>query len=187
MSEEVKDKLEEEIQGQEEIKEEAENVEKEENELEKIKAELEEYKKAYAIKMADFQNFSKRKEKELQDFKEYAAKDIILKVLENLDNLERAQLATNDTNNIEALIEGLNMSVNNFKEMLKHEGVEEIEAQDKIYDATEHHAITTISDKEKANNTVVFVSQKGYKLKGRVIRPSMVVINKIEEEKKKEE
>ena len=184
MSEEVKDKLEEEIQGQEEIKEEAENVEKEENELEKIKAELEEYKKAYAIKMADFQNFSKRKEKELQDFKEYAAKDIILKVLENLDNLERAQLATNDTNNMEALIEGLNMSVNNFKEMLKHEGVEEIEAQDKMYDATEHHAITTISDKEKANNTVVFVSQKGYKLKGRVIRPSMVVINKIEEENK---
>ena len=184
MSEEVKDKLEEEIQGQEEIKEEVENVEKEENELEKIKAELEEYKKAYAIKMADFQNFSKRKEKELQDFKEYAAKDIILKVLENLDNLERAQLATNDTNNIEALIEGLNMSVNNFKEMLKHEGGEEIEAQDKIYDATEHHAITTISDKEKANNTVVFVSQKGYKLKGRVIRPSMVVINKIEEENK---
>lgn len=184
MSEEVKDKLEEEIQGQEEIKEEVENVEKEENELDKIKAELEEYKKAYAIKMADFQNFSKRKEKELQDFKEYAAKDIILKVLENLDNLERAQLATNDTNNIEALIEGLNMSVNNFKEMLKHEGVEEIEAQDKIYDATEHHAITTISDKEKANNTVVFVSQKGYKLKGRVIRPSMVVINKIEEENK---
>ena len=184
MSEEVKDKLEEEIQGQEEIKEEVENVEKEENELEKIKAELEEYKKAYAIKMADFQNFSKRKEKELQDFKEYAAKDIILKVLENLDNLERAQLATNDTNNMEALIEGLNMSVNNFKEMLKHEGVEEIEAQDKVYDATEHHAITTISDKEKANNTVVFVSQKGYKLKGRVIRPSMVVINKIEEENK---
>lgn len=184
MSEEVKDKLEEEIQGQEEMKEEVENVEKEENELEKIKAELEEYKKAYAIKMADFQNFSKRKEKELQDFKEYAAKDIILKVLENLDNLERAQLATNDTNNMEALIEGLNMSVNNFKEMLKHEGVEEIEAQDKIYDATEHHAITTISDKEKANNTVVFVSQKGYKLKGRVIRPSMVVINKIEEENK---
>ena len=184
MSEEVKDKLEEEIQGQEEIKEEVENVEKEENELEKIKAELEEYKKAYAIKMADFQNFSKRKEKELQDFKEYAAKDIILKVLENLDNLERAQLATNDTNNMEALIEGLNMSVNNFKEMLKHEGVEEIEAQDKIYDATEHHAITTTSDKEKANNTVVFVSQKGYKLKGRVIRPSMVVINKIEEENK---
>lgn len=184
MSEEVKDKLEEEIQGQEEIKEEVENVEKEENELDKIKAELEEYRKAYAIKMADFQNFSKRKEKELQDFKEYAAKDIILKVLENLDNLERAQLATNDTNNIEALIEGLNMSVNNFKEMLKHEGVEEIEAQDKMYDATEHHAITTISDKEKANNTVVFVSQKGYKLKGRVIRPSMVVINKIEEENK---
>lgn len=184
MSEEVKDKLEEEIQGQEEIKEEVENVEKEENELEKIKAELEEYKKAYAIKMADFQNFSKRKEKELQDFKEYAAKDIILKVLENLDNLERAQLATNDTNNMEALIEGLNMSVNNFKEMLKHEGVEEIEAQDKMYDATEHHAITTISDKEKANNTVIFVSQKGYKLKGRVIRPSMVVINKIEEENK---
>ena len=184
MSEEVKDKLEEEIQEQEVIKEEVENVEPEENELDKVKAELEEYKKAYAIKMADFQNFARRKEKELQDFKEYAARDIILKVLENLDNLERAQLATNDNNNIEALIEGLNMSVNNFKEMLKHEGVEEIEAQDKIYDATEHHAITTISDKEKANNTVVFVSQKGYKLKGRVIRPSMVVINKIEEENK---
>ena len=180
MNEELKDeKIEAEVET-----ETNEEVKPEENELDKVKAELEEYKKAYAIKMADFQNFSKRKEKELQEYKEYAAKNIILKVLENLDNLERAQLATNDTNNIEALIEGLNMSVNNFKEMLKHEGVEEIEAQDKMYDATEHHAITTISDKEKANNTVVFVSQKGYKLKGRVIRPSMVVINKIEEENK---
>ena len=67
MSEEVKDKLEEEIQEQEAIKEEVENVEPEENELDKVKAELEEYKKAYAIKMADFQNFARRKEKELQD------------------------------------------------------------------------------------------------------------------------
>lgn len=177
MNEELKDeKIEAEVET-----ETNEEVKLEENELDKVKAELEEYKKAYAIKMADFQNFSKRKEKELQEYKEYAAKNIILKVLENLDNLERALSVAAENDNKEALIEGINMSVNNFNEMLKHEGVEEIPTENEPYNAEVHHAIATVNESDKENNSIVFVHQKGYKLKGRVIRPSMVVINKKEE------
>lgn len=178
MSEEIKN---------EEIKEEVKNEEI--SELDKLKLELEDYKKAYSLKLAEFQNFSKRKEKELKDFKEYASQGIILKMLDNLDNLERAITASNENKNYDALVEGLNMSVNNLYEVLKNEGVTEIEAMGQIYNPYEHHALTTMSDETKENNTVIMVYQKGYKLKSRVIRPAMVVINKIEEkiEENKEE
>lgn len=110
-------------------------------------------------------------------------------MLDNLDNLERAIIASNENKNYESLVEGLNMSVNNFYEVLKEEGVVEIKAMGEIYNPYEHHALTTMSDETKENNTVIMVYQKGYKLKNRVIRPSMVVINKIEEkiEENKEE
>lgn len=158
-----------------------EEIKEEISELDKVKAELEDYKKAYTLKLAEFQNFSKRKENELKEFREFAKQDIILKMLDNLDNLERAISASSETKNYDALIEGLNMSVNNIYEVLKNEGVSEIEALGNKYNPYEHQALTTANDKEKENDSVVMVFQKGYKLKNKVIRPAMVVINKIEE------
>ncbi|ACZ01804.1 nucleotide exchange factor GrpE [Streptobacillus moniliformis] len=177
MSEEIKE---------EELKE-TENIEETDVIIEKLNAELEDYKKAYALKLAEFQNFSKRKEKELQEYKEYASKDIILKVLENLDNLERGIEASRSTEDYNKLVEGLEMTIKNFSEMLTNEGVTEIEALEKEYNPYEQHAVQVISNEEKANNEVLMVLQKGYKLKGKVIRPAMVVINKIEEIKNNEE
>lgn len=104
MSEEIKE---------EELKE-TENIEETDVIIEKLNAELEDYKKAYALKLAEFQNFSKRKEKELQEYKEYASKDIILKVLENLDNLERGIEASRSTEDYNKLVEGLEMTIKNF-------------------------------------------------------------------------
>ncbi|CAM3101284.1 nucleotide exchange factor GrpE [Streptobacillus felis] len=155
--------------------------------IQKLNAELEDYKKAYALKLAEFQNFSKRKEKELQEYKEYASKDIILKVLENLDNLERGIEASRSTEDYKTLVEGLEMTIKNFAEMLVNEGVTEVEALGKEYNAYEQHAVQVMNNPEKENNEVLMVLQKGYKLKGRVIRPAMVVINKLEEIKNNEE
>lgn len=169
----------------EEIKE---NLEKEvENEeILKLRAELEDYKKAYSLKLAEFSNFSKRKEKELQDFKEYASKDIILKMLDNLDNLERAVEASKLSKDYDALVEGINMSINNLKEVLNFEGVVELEALNCVYNPIEHQAISVMNDETKDNNTVIFVTQKGYKLKNKIIRPSLVIINKKEEKNEEE-
>lgn len=147
----------------------------------KLKKELEEYKNEYILKLAEFQNFSKRKEKELQEYKEYAAKGVILKFTEALDNLERAIAATKESQNYNALIEGLEMSINTLNENLKSEGVEKIDPIGLKYDVLEHQAINTINNKEFENDVITLVFQKGYKLKGKVIKPAIVQVNKIEE------
>ncbi|WP_156299208.1 nucleotide exchange factor GrpE [Streptobacillus canis] len=181
MSEEIREEEIKEEVKEEEVKEESDVI------IEKLNAELEDYKKAYALRLAEFQNFSKRKEKELQEYKEYASKDIILKVLENLDNLGRGIEVSRSTEDYKVLVEGLEMTIKNFNEMLSHEGVIEIEALGTEYNAYEQHAVQVVNDPEKNNNEVLMVLQKGYKLKGKVIRPAMVVINKIEEIKNNEE
>lgn len=178
MSEEIKEELEE---VKEEVVEETTNLEDDiKIELEKVKKELEESKKDYMLKLAEFQNFSKRKEKELQEFKEFANREIILKFLDNLDNLERAINASKETENYKVLVEGLEMAIKNSLEVLKGEGVEEVDTENAPYNANEHYAVSTVNEEDKENNEIVQVFQKGYKLKGRVIRPSMVVINKKE-------
>lgn len=176
----------------EEIKEMEEQVsqiaEKEDlnEKISKLEDELEDYKKAYTLKLAEFQNFSKRKEKELQEYKEYAAKGIILKFTEALDNLERAIVATKESKNYDILIEGLEMSINTLNENLKSEQVEKIDPIGLKYDILEHQAINTINNPEVENDVITLVFQKGYKLKGKVIRPAIVQVNKIEENIKEE-
>ena len=70
------------------------------------------------------------------------------------------------------------MILNNLKNLLTEEGVEEIEAAGKEYDPYEHKAMITENKEELDDNVVVQVFQKGYKMKGKVVRPAMVTVNK---------
>ena len=143
-----------------------------------LEKELEEWKSAYTRKLADFQNYSKRKDNELSEMKKFAAESLILKILDNVDNLERAVLASKENKDIDSLIAGLDMVLKGIKEVLVSEGLEEIEADGKEYDPYEHQAMMVENMDEKENNTVLDVFNKGYKLKGKVIRPAMVKVNK---------
>ena len=155
-----------------------EEVETPEMRIKKLELELQEWKNSYTRKLAEFQNFSKRKEAEVSEMKKYASEDIIIKLLDNIDNLERAVDASKETKNFDSLIEGVNMILNNLKYLLKEEGVEEIETDGKNFDPYEHQAMMTEQKEELENDAIVQVFQKGYKLKGKVIRPAMVTVNK---------
>lgn len=145
-------------------KENLENFEENsENKIQKLEAELEEWKNSYTRKLAEFQNFTKRKESEVAEMKKYASEGIIVKLLDNIDNLERALVASKENQNFDSLIE---------------EGVIEIEAEGREYDPYEHKAMTTENKEELEDNVIVQVFQKGYKMKGKVIRPAMVTVNK---------
>ena len=146
--------------------------------VKKLEAELEEWKNSYTRKLAEFQNFTKRKENEVAEMRKYASEGIIVKLLDNIDNLERAVDASKESQNFDSLIEGVNMILNNLKHLLAEEGVEEIEAAGKEYDPYEHKAMITENKEELDDNVVVQVFQKGYKMKGRVVRPAMVTVNK---------
>ena len=146
--------------------------------VKKLEAELEEWKNSYTRKLAEFQNFTKRKENEVAEMRKYASEGIIVKLLDNIDNLERAVDASKESQNFDSLIEGVNMILNNLKNLLTEEGVEEIEASGKEYNPYEHKAMITENKEEVDDNVVVQVFQKGYKMKGKVVRPAMVTVNK---------
>ena len=161
----------------------AENVENKEETCEekiaKLELEVQEWKNSYTRKLAEFQNFTRRKEAEVSEMKKYASEGIILKVLDNIDNLERAENASAETKNFDALVEGVNMILRNLKYMLSEEGVEEIEAGEGVqFNPYEHQAMMTEEKDDLDNDVIVQVFQKGYKLKGKVIRPAMVTVNK---------
>ena len=186
-----KENLEGEAVQNEAVEEQNENVENQEAEksaeetsdncddkVKKLEAELEEWKNSYTRKLAEFQNFTKRKENEVAEMRKYASEGIIVKLLDNIDNLERAVDASKESQNFDSLIEGVNMILNNLKNLLTEEGVEEIEAAGKEYDPYEHKAMITENKEELDDNVVVQVFQKGYKMKGQVVRPAMVTVNK---------
>lgn len=183
-----KENLEGEAVQNETVEEQNENVESQEAEksaeetsedkIQKLEAELQEWKNSYTRKLAEFQNFTKRKENEVAEMRKYASEGIIVKLLDNVDNLERAVDASKESQNFDSLIEGVNMILNNLKHLLAEEGVEEIEAAGKEYDPYEHKAMITENKEELDDNMVVQVFQKGYKMKGKVVRPAMVTVNK---------
>ena len=186
-----KENLEGEAVQNEVVEEQNENVENQEAEksaeetsdncddkVKKLEAELEEWKNSYTRKLAEFQNFAKRKENEVAEMRKYASEGIVVKLLDNIDNLERAVDASKESQNFDSLIEGVNMILNNLKNLLTEEGVEEIEAAGKEYDPYEHKAMITENKEELDDNVVVQVFQKGYKMKGKVVRPAMVTVNK---------
>ena len=167
------------------LENEAENAPEEKKEetceekIAKLELEIQEWKNSYTRKLAEFQNFTKRKEAEVSEMKKYASEGIISKVLDNIDNLERAEAASMETKNFDALVEGVNMILRNLKNLLNEEGVEEVEAgQGIVFNPYEHQAMMTENKEELENDVIVQVFQKGYKLKGKVIRPAMVTVNK---------
>lgn len=150
-----------------------------EEKVTKLELEVQEWKNSYTRKLAEFQNFTKRKETEVSEMKKYASEGIIVKLLDNIDNLERAENASAETKNFDALVEGVNMILRNLKYMLSEEGVEEVEAGEGVqFNPYEHQAMMTEEKDDLDNDVIVQVFQKGYKLKGRVIRPAMVTVNK---------
>ena len=159
-----------------------ENVENKEETCEekiaKLELEVQEWKNSYTRKLAEFQNFTKRKETEVSEMKKYASEGIIVKLLDNIDNLERAENASAETKNFDALVEGVNMILRNLKYMLSEEGVEEVEADEGVqFNPYEHQAMMTEEKDDLDNDVIVQVFQKGYKLKDRVLRPAMVIVS----------
>nr|WP_315045988.1 nucleotide exchange factor GrpE [uncultured Leptotrichia sp.] len=184
-NEEVKDQLDAENEANE-TQENADSTAKEEVKEEtpeeviaKLEKDLEEWKSSYTRKLAEFQNFTKRKENEVAEMRKYASEGIVTKLLDNIDNLERAEQASAETKNFDALVEGVNMILRNLRNLLTEEGVEELEAAEGVkFNPYEHQAMMTENVENLDNDVIVKVFQKGYKLKGKVIRPAMVTVNK---------
>ncbi len=127
---------------------------------------------------AEFENYKKRMAKERQQLLCWAAEDLIKELLPILDDLERAISAANSSQDFSSLIQGIQMVYNYFKQLLKKKGLEEIFAEGEDFDPHIHEAILRIESGEYPDNIVVQEMRKGYKFKNRVLRPTMVKVNK---------
>lgn len=150
---------------------------KKDEEIGKLQAEVEDWKQSYLRKQAEFQNFTKRKEKEMEELRKFASEKIITKLLDGLDNLERAITASSATKDFDGLVKGVDMILGQLKGIMESEGVEEIKAEGK-YDPVFHHAVMVEDNPGFEDDHIVLELQKGYTMKGKVIRPSMVKVCK---------
>ncbi|PEA85617.1 nucleotide exchange factor GrpE [Bacillus thuringiensis] len=126
---------------------------------------------------ADFENYKRRVQMDKQAAEKYRAQSLVSDILPALDNFERAMQVEATDEQTKSLLQGMEMVHHQLLEALTKEGVEVIGAVGKQFDPNEHQAIMQVEDSEFESNAVVEEFQKGYKLKDRVIRPSMVKVN----------
>ncbi|QAT42664.1 nucleotide exchange factor GrpE [Aminipila luticellarii] len=133
----------------------------------------EEANQKYLRLMADFQNYKRRTEKDKSDIYAYANEKLVSELLDVIDNFERA-LAHGEGD--EGFVQGMNNIFKIFKGVLEKSGLEEIEAMGIEFDPNFHNAVMTEESSEYESGHITQVLQKGYKLNGKVIRPSMVKV-----------
>lgn len=126
---------------------------------------------------ADFENYKRRVQLEKQAAEKYRSQSLVSDILPALDNFERAMQVEANDEQMKSLLQGMEMVYRQLQEALTKEGVEAIEAVGNQFDPHEHQAVMQVEDSEFESNAVVEEFQKGYKLKDRVIRPSMVKVN----------
>jgi molecular chaperone GrpE len=125
---------------------------------------------------ADLENYKKRASREKEELLNYGVKSIIEEVLPVVDNLERALEHANE-NGLPALVEGVKMTHTLLLTALKKYGVCAVEGNcGTLFDPAFHQAMSQVETAEQPPNTIVQEFQKGYLLKERLLRPSMVSV-----------
>jgi len=131
---------------------------------------------------ADYANYQKRIPKQISDTIVYEKETIIKTLLPALDNFEHTLQNADSAKDVDVLVEGIRIIYDQMLNILKSHGVEQIEALDETFDPALHEAMLRKAEPDREENIVLEEFQKGYKLNGRVIRPSKVVVNKLKSE-----
>jgi len=141
---------------------------------EKVEAAENKYLRLYA----DFDNYRRRVKLDQEASEKYRAESLLSNLLPAIDNLERAMQINPDNEQTKALLTGVEMVYRGILDALESEGAKQIEAVNNEFDPHLHQAVMQTEEEGVESNIVVEEFQKGYILKDRVIRPSMVKVNK---------
>ena len=129
---------------------------------------------------ADMENIQKITKRQLETVTSQASERLVLKLLPSLDALRQAVKIADSIDSLprDEIAVGLKMLEEQMAEVLETEGLEEIPAEGRILDTELHEVVSYVETQEKPENTVLEEVRKGYKLNGKVIRPSLVVVSK---------
>ena len=131
----------------------------------------------YLRERADLENARKRHQRDREEAIRFANDRLLREMIPVLDNLERAvgHAEQGDTDN-QGLLEGVNMTINQFRKVLEDFGVKPINALGEDFDPNLHQAMGQVETTDQAPNTVISEFQKGYLLNDRLLRPSLVMV-----------
>lgn len=167
---EEKEVIEEQEQEQEETSSEEENS-VQNDELQKKYDEL---NNQYIRLAADFDNYRKRQAQERESLISYGAQDAMKKLIEVLDNFDRAKAVIDKTEDVKQVKESFDVLYNQIFDNLSKLGLEVIDAKGKEFDPNFHEAVMQTPTKEHPENSIIAELQKGYKLGDKVLRPTLV-------------
>ena len=139
---------------------------------EDVQTELENMREMYLRKLAEFDNFRKRVDRERGGYRQAGAEDFVKDLLPVLDNFERAlEHAEGDSG---AFQQGVEMIAKQLWDTLERRGVAEVNPMGDPFDPELHEAVQRVEDSDQPEGTVAFVMLKGYTMGERLIRPAMV-------------
>jgi len=161
--------------------EQVEDIETLQQVLAEEKEKAEKYLANWQRSQADFANYKQRTEQEKGEIIEFANRVLLCSLLPIIDDLERAFASVPAELNESHWTEGIRLIYNKLKATLESQGLTEIEAEGKPFDPRFHEAVM---EQEGEEGMVLRETQKGYKFKERVIRPSLVIVGRRKEKRR---
>ena len=152
-----------------------------EKELNKKEEKIQELEDRLLRLQAEFLNYKRRVEKEQLELADYIKGELFKKIIPILDDFKAMMAHAEEGKNETSVLQGAKMIYEKLKEVLEKEGLEKIESLGQEFNPQLHEALMTRpTTEEKEHDRIVEVYQDGYKLKERLIRPSKVVVGKLE-------
>jgi molecular chaperone GrpE len=159
-------------------------------EIDKLKIELINYKDTLLRKAAEFENYKKRTEGEISSYIKYASEHLIKSLLPVYDDFSRSldSVEKGETKDFETLKKGVEFIFNKLENVLKQEGLKEMDVIGKEFDVNLCDALLQVPKDDVKPNTVIDVVEKGYFLKDKVIKHAKVLVSaEVSKEETKEE
>ena len=163
-----------------EASEENEEITLKKSDLDELEREKEDFKSKFYYIAAEKENLQKRFEREKENLIKYGNEKVLSGLLSVVDNLGLTlnAIASDEDEKVKNIFVGIEMVTRQFGEVLKNNGLEEIETLDKEFDPNLHEALMQREEEGKAANLILEEVQKGYILNGRVLRAAKVIISK---------
>jgi molecular chaperone GrpE len=160
--------------------------------LEAEKKRSEDYLTRLKYLQADFENLKKRYDRQIEETKKYCTEGLVLQLLDVQDELEMALKNAQSADSAQPIIEGVQMTLKKLRKVLEQEGVSPIECgAGKVFNPSFHHAVSATERDDVEASVVTEEVRKGYIMKDKVIRPSIVKVavksSKSQKEKEKNE
>ncbi len=154
-----------------------EEIDPKDQKISELQQLADENEEKYLRLYAEFENYKRRIQKENEINKTYQAQRVLTDILPAIDNIERALQIEGDDEIFKSLQKGVQMVHESLINALKDNGLEVIKTEGEAFDPNIHQAVVQDDNPDFESGEITQELQKGYKLKDRVLRPSMVKVN----------